>query len=353
MSRALIIAAVMLAAGRAWASDCAGAYERAQERRIEGRLGAARAELHGCVRASCPAFIRHDCRQWLDEVVTLMPTVVLLARIDGKDAPGVTVRRDDEGKPMAIDGRAMPVDPGKHRFVFEAPGTRAATIEVMVDEGEKNQVVEAELTSIPATDAKAPSEGPTPAPEGKTPARPADNVSAPAKVPPSKAVEAPAHSTTSQPSPAAGEVVKSSFVQPAHRTPASSAAASEPPPPVADPFPTESEGSSWMGRHRTSIVMAGLGAGGLALFGVMASSGLNRERQLAATCAPWCRGDDVAAVRDKYLLADVGIGIGAISLALSVYSYYRETHASTGTTNLSLNIGPRGDRAVLVVSSRY
>jgi hypothetical protein len=366
MSRTALTAALVatLVASRAAeaANDCARAYERAQERRIEGKLGAARVELRSCIRASCASFIRHDCLQWLDEVETLMPTVLLLGRLNGREADGISVRRDDDPRPLPIDGRALPVDPGQHRFTFEAPGARPVRVDVQLEEGQKNHLVEANLVTAPGPQmAKA-----DPAPVAQPPleplndddplaqaGEPASQEEAPPvmKAPqaPAPRVEAPAPRVET---PAPKLAAATTPARPAGQGLAASTLA-EPAPPVVSPFP-EVEPASWSARHRTSIILASLGAVGLGVFGVAALDGLHQERSLAASCAPWCRGDDVARVRDRYLMADVGLGIGVVSLALATYSFIREvTAAPSRSPIVSWSIGPRGDRALLVVSSRY
>jgi hypothetical protein len=146
---ALIAATVSAPPAAAAADACVVAYEKAQEEKIEGRLRAARTQLHSCVQASCPAFVRADCIKWLDEVEAAVPTVVFVARLAGRDLIDVKVRTAG-GEELAakLDGRAVRVDPGRQAFVFESRYSQPATVEILVVEGQKNRLVEATLTSI-------------------------------------------------------------------------------------------------------------------------------------------------------------------------------------------------------------
>lgn len=125
---------------------CADAASAGQVLRDEGKLRDARAKFVTCAQPSCPKLIQKDCAQWQAEVDERMPTVVVGAKDDvGKDVLTVTVTMD--GKPFAtkIDGHSLPVDPGSHRFHFEAPRHRAADLDVVVREGERARVIDGRL----------------------------------------------------------------------------------------------------------------------------------------------------------------------------------------------------------------
>ena len=106
--------------------SCAASYERAQEDRSAGHLVDARAELLVCAQTSCPEFIMTDCRRWLDEVEYAMPTVVFAVREGTRDLEDVLVTRNGKLIANRLDGRAVAVDPGKQRFVFELKRQPAA-----------------------------------------------------------------------------------------------------------------------------------------------------------------------------------------------------------------------------------
>jgi hypothetical protein len=118
---------------------CFDAYEEAQRLRKDHRLRAAHEQLLTCAADTCPSFVRQDCAKWLGEVETAMPTIVVLAkRDDGTTIDGAHATLDGAPFADALDGRAVPVDPGPHDLRCEVNG---AVIDerIVVAEGIKNQ----------------------------------------------------------------------------------------------------------------------------------------------------------------------------------------------------------------------
>jgi hypothetical protein len=269
------------------ADDCAASYERAQEHRTEGRLRSARAELLVCTQSTCATFIKNDCRRWLEEVDTAMPTVVFVARVNGKDSDQVRVSENNEPLALRLDGRSMALDPGKHTFTFEAPGAVPVTVQAMIGEGQKNRTIEVDL--------RGPSE----------PVRP-----------------------------------KTAVVMPEE-----------------DPWPEHPTGEaterSWLTRFKLPLIMAGVGAAGFAAFAAFGKSGLDQERRLKTACAPACDGADVQAVRDRYLLADIGLGIGVASLATAGYFAFRELSAESGRSRVAWTMRATPRQGVLIVKTSF
>ena len=105
----------------------------------------ARAELLVCAQTTCPEFIMTDCRRWLDEVEYAMPTVVFAVREGTRDLEDVLVTRNGKLIANRLDGRAVAVDPGKQRFVFELKGNRQRTVDALIVEGEKSRVIAVEV----------------------------------------------------------------------------------------------------------------------------------------------------------------------------------------------------------------
>lgn len=151
--------AVLLLAGSAEAQSaptgdarrvCAEAASAGQVLRDEGKLKDARAKFVTCAQPTCPKLIQKDCAQWQADVDERLPTVVVGAKDDvGKDVLAVTVTMD--GKPFAskIDGHSVPVDPGSHRFHFEAARHKPADLDVVVREGERARAIDARLERAP------------------------------------------------------------------------------------------------------------------------------------------------------------------------------------------------------------
>ncbi|WP_437282945.1 hypothetical protein WME90_20945 [Sorangium sp. So ce375] len=119
---------------------CAAAYERAQGLRRAGRLIEARDALVTCSQPTCPAAAVADCGPWLAEVEQSLPSVVVAAR-DAHGRERLDVRVLVDGRPLAaaLDGKALPVDPGPHTFRFEPATGPAVEERVLIREGEKNR----------------------------------------------------------------------------------------------------------------------------------------------------------------------------------------------------------------------
>jgi hypothetical protein len=125
--------------------SCVRRHGEAQEQRLEGRLVEARRALVECGHAECPGPVRADCTLWSAEVERSIPTVVIAARSERGDEPGVRVLVDGVSLNEGVDGGAIAVDPGAHRFRFELPGRASVEVLVVVREGEKNRQIVADF----------------------------------------------------------------------------------------------------------------------------------------------------------------------------------------------------------------
>jgi hypothetical protein len=130
---------------------CIAANDAAQDLRRSGKLSESRERLAVCVSPSCPGLVRDDCAQRLAEVDAATPSVVF----DVRDAHGLVVtdaRVQLDGQPFAdhVDATARPVDPGTHRFTFDAADGAHAEQTIVLHEKEKNTPVAVVLLA-PAT----------------------------------------------------------------------------------------------------------------------------------------------------------------------------------------------------------
>lgn len=155
---ALTIAAILsVAEASAGDKECMSAADEGQRVRDQGRLSEARALFQKCADPSCPAPIPSYCAEWLADVGRKMPSFVFRA-VDERDhdLANATVTLDDQ--PIALDGRAVDVDPGKHRLRVESPGRRPFEAEIVAAQGEKDRVFVAKLVE----DRPAPAPAPAP-----------------------------------------------------------------------------------------------------------------------------------------------------------------------------------------------
>jgi hypothetical protein len=119
---------------------CVKANGDAQALRIGGKLRAARSLLVECGDPGCPALVRDDCAERLDELERAQPTMVLDVKdASGADVSGVTLTIDGEPLPETLQGRALPVDPGEHELVLTAEGFSPAKRRFILKEGEKGR----------------------------------------------------------------------------------------------------------------------------------------------------------------------------------------------------------------------
>lgn len=126
---------------------CIDAHEKAQRSMQEGKLRAARESLLVCSRETCPKVAQTDCASWLRDVARDTPSVVLAAKdVAGQDREDVRVVIDGDQVVAALDGRALPLDPGPHVFRFESGGRRVEQ-KAVLGVGEQNRRVVADFAT--------------------------------------------------------------------------------------------------------------------------------------------------------------------------------------------------------------
>lgn len=143
--------ATATAAGDDTSGDlCADTAEKGQLLKIKGKLREARLTFLECVKDECPALVRKDCGQFLVDLESAMPTVVIAAREPGgADLTDVRVLVDGEVLTTRLEGKALATDPGVHKFRFEAKGRVTVEQTIVVREGERNRVIGVTLASEP------------------------------------------------------------------------------------------------------------------------------------------------------------------------------------------------------------
>jgi hypothetical protein len=119
---------------------CVVAHEQAQELRHASKLLDAREKLIVCSQNSCPTLVRADCGPWLGEVESALPSVVVTAR-DAAGVDVVDVRWFIDGVRMGelLNGEAISLDPGEHRFRFEHSPSAPVEEQLLIREREKSR----------------------------------------------------------------------------------------------------------------------------------------------------------------------------------------------------------------------
>jgi hypothetical protein len=121
---------------------CIAAAERGQKARKEGRLPDAQRDFLVCGRVECPAIVRTDCAQWLTEVETAMPSIVVAARLRGNDLFDVRVIVDGEVATERLDGKGIAMSTGEHALRFEYGSLKPVETKVLMREGDKNRPID-------------------------------------------------------------------------------------------------------------------------------------------------------------------------------------------------------------------
>ncbi len=148
---------------------CADAYRGAQLQMRNGALRRARESLLVCVSDKCPSVLQPDCLRWLTEVEAATPTMAFAAKgIDGKDVTDVRVTMDGQPLREALDGKAVPVDPGTHTLRFEHGGETPIDQQIVVREGEKSRVVTVSWAKVVPASGAGSDGAPPPAPTSHT-----------------------------------------------------------------------------------------------------------------------------------------------------------------------------------------
>jgi hypothetical protein len=142
---------LLLLAARASAEEgpaqCLQAYEDGQMLRRQGDLLSAAQKLLACGGPACPVRMQRDCQRWWDEVQRSLPTVVFRVRgADNASLSGASIAIDGAA-PQPLDGRALQMNPGQHRVVFEHPGYVPLHTPVFITEGEKLEPHDVTLTA--------------------------------------------------------------------------------------------------------------------------------------------------------------------------------------------------------------
>jgi hypothetical protein len=147
-------------------ADCVAANEASITLRSQHKLRETREQLLVCAAPSCPEDIRVECGRRVELVNRAMPTIVF----EAKDASGTdiaVVKVDIDGKPLLerLDGIAISLDPGEHRFTFTVVGQTPVEQTFVIREGEKDRRERVTFGGVrPAAPGTAPASLAEPAP---------------------------------------------------------------------------------------------------------------------------------------------------------------------------------------------
>jgi hypothetical protein len=259
---------------------CFSAAEQAQPLMKQHKLRAAQLRLQVCARESCPRAARNDCRTWLADVTRAVPTVVFVAR---EERPSGESRAVDDVR-VSVDGEVLVASHLDVTAVPLDPGVHTVTfVHPGFDPVEQRIDVRE------------------------------------------------------------GERDREVDVVFRANTPASGAPF-PPPPPVR--VPERPEPPETTTSRPVPLAVYGLAGAGVAALGVgvaFEALGLSARSHLVDTCQSTrsCATSDVDSARNRVLVGDIAVGVGALLLAGSAYFYFtRDTRPSSSAGTLRLRVGP-------------
>jgi hypothetical protein len=145
---------------------CIAASTLGQTLRDEGKLVDAREPLLRCSREDCPGVVKAYCAEWLAEIETQTPSLVVRAT-DAAGNDRTDVKTSIDGRVVKLDGKPIPLDPGEHVVSVETPEGWRRDQKVLIVVREKSRLLTIQVAP------KGPAEpGPSPAPTEKPVATP-------------------------------------------------------------------------------------------------------------------------------------------------------------------------------------
>ena len=121
---------------------CVQAANESQELREQGKLVEAREKLVACAQSACPSVLAKQCTTWLQALDRDLPSVTFRAKVGtGNEVVDVRVFIDGLARLEMLDGRAIPMDPGIHKFRY-VRGEEEQEVTLAVRVGEQNRVID-------------------------------------------------------------------------------------------------------------------------------------------------------------------------------------------------------------------
>ena len=118
---------------------CWTAYEDARQHEQAAQLREAKHLWQACANAACGSRLRETCATKSSQLDSDIPSIVPIVT-DSAGAPRLDIEVRMDGRLLAsrLDGRALPIDPGLHEFIFNALGGASVTQTLLVAQGQRN-----------------------------------------------------------------------------------------------------------------------------------------------------------------------------------------------------------------------
>jgi hypothetical protein len=292
ISRVSLSLAFLTLSSAAWADSkaCITAHATGQREARAGHLRLATQLFTTCGSdENCPAQLRQECAEFLRQVEQTMPTVIFVVTGEkNEDVSAVKVFSTDDLIVDGLDGRAIRIDPGKHRLRFLLPSGEVLSSDVLIREGEKNRLIQMRVA------------------EPTEPGEVADKPEAKPEVAPAPAAPAP-----------------------------------QPVPAPAAPQPRTIPVAFWIA---SGAAVAGLAVG--TTFALMGKS----EKSTLSDCAPYCKSDKRGTYDDlkrDYLIADVGFAVGIVSAGVATWLYVSSQYGGSERPELSASSKSASSKSAL------
>jgi hypothetical protein len=335
----------LLHPARAAAADaCREAIARAGRQEQRGHLLEARRLLGQCLHASCSSGVQRVCRDERDDLDRLIPSIVV-AVTDDVGAPQIDVMLEVDGAPSrdALDGRAIPLDPGPHQLRFRGPRGSFATEKVVLGHGERNRKVEVELQfppSLPPVAVVVPPTVAAPPPVlVATPIRRHIAAAAALPSPPlSPPLPTPSPPLPTPAPPLATPAPPLATLSAAPLAPAAIADSASPP-----RAPRPSVGPYALG----TVGLVGLGG-----YGLLTYWGRKDNDQLAR-CTPSCRPEDLDHIRALYRAANISAAVGVAALVGAIGWYLLGSAAESDRAAAAIDVQPLPAGALATLAGAF
>jgi hypothetical protein len=322
---AIALLVALLPAG-AWAKDrparhgdhkaCDAVYRRAQSKAKAAHLREAKELLQRCARTTCGTFLMQACTARYTQLDADIPSVVPVVTDATADGAPIEVSMDSEWLTSKLDGRAVPVDPGRHEFTFSKDGNVFATEEIMILPGQRNRVISVSIH---------PAE---PEPVRETKAAPAQR-------------ETKAAPKISEAAPPVEET------KPARKQAAVKKASDS-----DEREATSKEDRPRSGTSAFAYVFGLTGLAGVGGYGVLTYWG-RKDNRLLGQCSPNCLQSSVDHVKKLYLAADVSLGVGLVALVASTYLFASSGETPPKEEAVSFRINPTPSGAIATIGGAF
>lgn len=131
---------------RSAAEQCLDDHGAAQQLEREGLLIESREKFIACSADACPSAVRLECVHQTEKVGDKIPTAILSLRThEGVEITEASVWLGGKKLADSLDGRAVPVNPGRYEFEFRTADGAKATAAAVLREGDDYREVSARL----------------------------------------------------------------------------------------------------------------------------------------------------------------------------------------------------------------